>query len=446
MGRVCLLNVVGLTPGHLGPHTPNLSRLASEGVALPMQGVVPAVTCTAQASMLTGRMPAEHGIVGNGWLFRDLGEVLFWRQSNALVQGEKLYENVSGTTAKLFWWYNRGAPVDVSVTPLPHYGADGSKAFGIHGTPPGEAEELERCFGNFPFLGFWGPHAGIASTRWIASAAVETLRRHEPRLLLVYLPNLDYDLQRHGPAHATSGPLQDVDAEAGRVADAARERNMTVVVVSEYGLVSVSRPVHVNRALREAGWLTVRDGPFGERVDLFNCRAFAVADHQVAHVYVQGDPTPVRERLAALDGVGRVLDADGKREVGLDHPRAGDLVLLADRDAWFTHDYWLDERRAPDFARTVDIHRKPGYDPRELFIDPALRFPSLRVARRLAQKKLGFRYLMDMVPLDPSLVRGSHGLPPASPEEGPVFITNGTPRDRMHMTDVKSYVRGELGE
>lgn len=440
MGRVCLIDVVGLTPAHLGPDTPNLARLATEGFSLPMEGVVPAVTCTAQATMLTGSLPREHGIVGNGWFFRDLGEVLFWRQSNALIEGEKLYEAARAKkTAKLFWWFNRGAAADVTVTPLPHYGSDGSKEFGIHGTPPGYTQELERKLGPFPFPAFWGPKAGIDSTRWIASSAVETIARHHPDLLLVYLPHLDYDLQRFGPADV-SRQLREVDAEAGRIIGAARERDMAVVVVSEYGIVPVSRPVHVNRVLREAGWLAVRDGPFGEMLDVYNSRAFAVADHQVAHVYVKGEVGPIRERLSALDGVSRVLDEEGKREFGLDHPRSGDLVLLAEPDAWFSYHYWLEEARAPDFARTVDIHRKPGYDPCELFLDPRLPFPRLRVAWRMLQKKLGFRYRVDVIPLEAGLVKGSHGRPAPAPEHGPIFISTGEKRDSMRMTDVKNYV------
>jgi len=445
MGRVCVLNVVGLTPGLLGLGTPNLSKL---GTAVPMAGVLPAVTCTAQATLLTGLPPSRHGIVGNGWFDRERGEVVSWHQSNRLMAGEKLYEaarRAGKTTAKLFWWFNRGADVDASVTPLPFYGSDGSKEFGIDGTPSGLAAELERRLGKFPFHGFWGPKAGIDSTAWIARAAVETLKLQRPDLLLVYLPHLDYDLQRHGLA---AGPraAAEVDREAGLVIDAARNDGMTVVVVSEYGLVPVSKPVHVNRLLRERGWLAVRDGPYGEMLDPFKSTAFAVADHQVAHVYVRGDVGEVRERLAGLEGVARVLDEAGKREVGLDHPRSGDLVLLAKPDAWFTYYYWVDDRRAPDFARTVDIHRKPGYDPCELFVDPGLAFPSLRLAGRLAQKKLGFRYRMDVVPLDATVVRGSHGLAAAELKQGPVFISTAVGQGPVSMAEFKGYVLGHLSQ
>lgn len=449
MARVCVLNVVGLTPSLVGPETPHLAKL---GPAAPLAGVFPAVTCTAQATMLTGLPPSKHGIVGNGWFDRDLGEVLFWRQSNRLIQGEKIYETarrMGKTTAKLFWWFNRGAAVEASVTPLPHYGSDGSKEFGIDGTPSGLAQELERRLGPFPFAAFWGPRAGIASTAWIARAAVETLKLHRPDLLLVYLPHLDYDMQRFGPTSPeASRAVRDIDREAGVVIDAARNDGMEVVVVSEYGLAAVSRPVHVNRFLRERGLLAVRDGPFGEMLDPFKSTAFAVADHQVAHVYVRGDETAqVRARLEELEGVDRVLDPAGQARYDLLHKRTGDLVLLAKPGAWFTYYYWMDDRRAPDFARTVDIHRKPGYDPCELFLDPALALPSLHVARRQVQKKLGFRYRMDVVPLDAGLVRGSHGLAPADPANGPaVLSTASLPPEGLAMAMVKGYVLEQLSQ
>ena len=132
----------------------------------------------------------------------------------------------------------------------------------------------------------------------------------------------------------------------------------------------------------------------------------------------------VKALVEALPGVERVLDEEGKRELGLDHPRSGELVAIAHADSWFTYYYFLDDARAPDFARTVDIHRKPGYDPVELFLDPALRLPKLRIASRLAQKTLGMRYLMDVISLDATLVKGSHGRPTDRPGDGPLFITS----------------------
>ncbi|MFM8980371.1 MAG: alkaline phosphatase family protein [Planctomycetia bacterium] len=427
------LNVVGLTP-RLLEHAPTLKALAAAGCMRPLAGVTPAVTLSAQASLLTGVLPQQHGVVGNGWWRPELGEVRFWVQANAQLQREPVYAQARRLArergralrvAQLFWWFNQGAAVDIAVTPKPWYGSDGSKVFGVQGLPEGFAEGLERELGPFPFASFWGPRAGLPASTWIAQATALTLRRERPDFTLAYLPHLDYDLQRHGPQHPDVPRwVAEADRAAALVVAAAREVGATVVVLSEYGIQPVSRAVLPNRALREAGLLAVRDGPFGEGLDPLASRAFAVCDHQLAHVHVRerADLETVRGRLATLPGVGEVLAGTARARVGLDHPRSGDLVVLAQPDAWFAYPWWLDEARAPDYARTVDIHRKPGYDPLELFVDPALRLPALRVARRLLAKKLGFRYRMDVVPLDPALVRGSHGVAPADPADGPLAL------------------------
>ena len=446
-----VINVVGLTRGMLGPNTPNINRVAEDGFACPMGTVLPAVTCTAQSTILTGKLPREHGIVGNGWYFRDLAEVWLWRQSNRLVQGEKLYETARRrspdcTTAKMFWWYNMYAAVDWSMTPRPGYPADGRKILDSYSHPPELREQLQAELGIFPLMRFWGPGADISSSRWIAEASVRVFRQHRPSLTLVYLPHLDYNLQRLGPDDPRiAEDIRAVDAEAGRVIDAAREAGARVVVLSEYAITSVSQPVHINRELRQHGWLTARTEPTGwETLDCGASRAFAVADHQVAHVYVRdpADVAQVRRQLEQVDGIAEVLDREGQARYGLDHPRSGELVAVAEPGAWFTWYFWFDDRLAPDFARTVDIHRKPGYDPVELFLDPALRAPKLRIARRLLQKKLGMRYLMDVIGLDASIVKGSHGrlpTPGREDDEAPVFVcsSKAVQRDRLPMEEAR---------
>ncbi len=451
-----LLNAVGLTP-RLLPHAPRLRALAEAGWVRPLREVVPAVTCTAQAALLTGETAERHGVVANGWLFRDTGEVRFWQQSNRLIQAEPLYvtakrraaERGKGfRAAKLFWWFNQGADVALSVTPKPYYGADGNKAFGISGTPEGLTEKLERELGPFPFPSFWGPMAGLPSTAWIASCAAAVLRDERPDLTLVYLPHLDYEPQRFGPGGCDMPRLvRELDEACAPVLDAARSVGARVWVVSEYGHVDVSRPVFPNRALRQAGLLSVRPGPFGEILETFTSRAFAVCDHQIAHVYVQeGDVERAREVLAGLPGVARVLAGEERGEVGLRHERAGELVALAERGAWFAYPFWLDDARAPDYARTVDIHRKPGFDPCELFFDPKLWWPKGRALRRLVQKKLGMRTLFDVVPLDAGLVRGSHGLPAAEAADRAVLVGDGTaPGEEVRTTEVRDLVLRALG-
>jgi predicted AlkP superfamily pyrophosphatase or phosphodiesterase len=436
MQPLILLNTIGLTP-RLLPHAPRLSALAGAGWQRPLREVLPAVTCTAQATLLTGQTAAGHGIVGNGWLYRDTGEVRFWQQSNRLLQAEPLYQAArrraaergrAFRSAKLFWWFNQGAAVDVSVTPKPHYGADGNKLFDVLTSPPELAEGLKHALGPFPFASFWGPMAGLPSTTWIAACAAAVLRQHRPELSLVYLPHLDYDTQRLGPERCNLPRLvKQLDDACAGLLDEAQAAGARVWVVNEYTHLPVRRPVEVNRALRRAGLLAVRPGPFGEQLDTFASQAFAVCDHQLAHVYV-GDPADLgrtRDVLAGLPGAARVLAGAERAEVGLDHPRAGELVVLADRDAWLAYPFWLDDWQAPDYARTVNIHAKPGYDPCELFYDPGLWWPTCRVLRRLIQKKLGFRTLFDVVPLDPGLVKGSHGLAAVATEDRPVLVGDG---------------------
>ncbi len=249
---------------------------------------------------------------------------------------------------------------------------------------------------------------------------------------MVYLPHLDYDPQRFGPGGCDMARLAgELDGACGVILDAAAEEGARVWIVSEYGHADVMRPILLNRALREAGLLKVRPGPFGEVLDTFGSAAFAVCDHQVAHIYVDqaidGLEGRVRELIASMPGVARVFAGRERAEIGLDHPRAGDLVALSRGDSWFAYPYWLDDRLAPDFARTVDIHRKPGYDPCELFFDPGRIWPQGRAIFQLARKKLGFRALFDVVPLDAGLVRGSHGLAAVDREDKPVLIGDGPP-------------------
>jgi predicted AlkP superfamily pyrophosphatase or phosphodiesterase len=426
-----VLDVVGLTPALLA-HAPHLQALAKRGAMRPLQTVLPAVTTTVQSTMLTGALPREHGIVANGWYFRDLSEIWLWRQSNRLVGGEKVWEagrrrDPAFTCAKLFWWYNMYSSADVSITPRPMYTADGRKLPDVYTHPAGLRDELQGHLGQFPLFRFWGPGADIASSRWIALSALHVLEHQRPTLTLVYLPHLDYDLQRLGPDHPSiPAQVAAVDALCGLLIDKAARLGAEVVVLSEYGITAVSRPVHINRALRKAGWLRVRLEQGREQLDAGASDAFAVADHQLAHVYVaRPELVPeVAACLRALPGVERVLDDAGKHEAGLDHARSGELVAVATADSWFTYYHFLEDAYAPDYARTVDIHRKPGYDPAELLIDPRIAFPRLAVATRLARKALGMRYLMDVISLDATVVKGSHGRPTERPEDGPLFITS----------------------
>jgi len=435
MHRTLVVDVVGLTPELVGEHTPNLLALAQRGKMTPLSTAFPAVTCTAQSNFVTGKRPSEHGIVGNGWYFRDLSEVWFWRQSNRLVTADKVWDfakrrDPEFSCAKLFWWYNMYASADLTVTPRPMYPADGRKIPDVYAQPPDLRDELSAKLGQFPLFRFWGPAADITSSRWISDSALHIMKTRDPTLTLVYLPHLDYNLQRLGPSPKNTRlqrDLSEVDALCGELFEQAEQSGRRVVVLSEYGITEVSDAVHINRALREAGYLKVREEMGTELLDAGISDAFAVVDHQVAHVYVQKPEilNDVQALVEGLDGVERVLGHEGKAEAGLDHSRSGELVAVTRADRWFSYYYWLDVERAPDFATTVDIHRKPGYDPVELFLDPELVLPKLSVAWRLAKKGLGMRTLMDVISPDAvKLVKGSHGRLTDRPEQGPLFISD----------------------
>ena len=430
MQRTAILNVVGLTPRLICDATPRIRAFLEKNKMARVQPLLPAVTSTIQSTYLTGRLPRDHGIVANGWYDREYAEHRFWKQSNHLVHGEKLWDalrrlDADFTCAKLFWWFNMYSTADYTITPRPLYPADGSKVFDVHTQPMGLRERIKKDLGPFPFPHFWGPAANIKSSQWIAESAKWIEEKCWPSLSLVYLPHLDYDLQRHGlDMEKISGALSEIDELVGDLIRFYEQRGIKVILLSEYGITSVDRPVHLNRIFREKGWLTIKDELGRETLDLGASKVFAIADHQLAHIYVN-DPLLINEVRALLEsttGIQQVLAKQEKFFAGLDHARSGDLVAVSDFRSWFTYYYWQDDRKAPDFARCVDIHRKCGYDPVELFLDSAIKYPKLKLAWKLALKNLRIRTLFDVIPLDANLVKGSHGRIPESNEDWPVLI------------------------
>jgi len=454
-----VLLVAGLSPNLIGDRMPRLRAFAREmGGIRTLAPDLPAVTCTVQSSMLTGLAPGEHGIVANGWFDRESAEVRFWKQSNRLVHGEKVWDaarrrDPSVTTANLFWWFNMYSSVDIAVTPRPLYPADGRKIPDLWTTPAELRDSLQRRLGRFPLFHFWGPKSDIRSTEWIVSCAVEVVARSRPTLTLVYLPHLDYCLQRDGPGTpAVAAELREIDHQLGMLIDRLRAAEVRVMIVSEYGIEPVSRAIELNRILRDAGVLAIREELGREHLDAGASAAFAVVDHQVAHVYLR-DPSDaslasrVEDRLRRTDGIEEVLNREAQHARGLLHERSGDFLCVAAPGAWFAYGWWNDPSRAPDYARTVDIHRKPGYDPCELMLDPALRWPAGRVAWALLRRRLGFRALMEVIPLDPSLVRGSHGRAEVAPGFEPLLIADnryGPDEPRLSCRRIKDVILDHL--
>ena len=431
MKKTVVIDVVALSGRVIGEHTPFLNAWIKKGKRATINPVLPAVTCASQSVYVTGKHPVENGIVGNGWYFREISEIKNWHQSNHLVQAEKVWDkakkiNPDFTCANMFWWYNMYSTADYSVTPRPLYPSDGRKLPDIHSHPMDFRDRLQKELGQFSLFSFWGPNANIESTRWIAEASKKVDAWTNPTLTLIYLPHLDYNLQRCGIDFSKiSGDLQEIDEVCRDLITYYENQGAEVILLSEYGITSVSNPIHINRILRKEGYIVVKDELGLETLDTGTCGAFAVADHQLAHVYVKNkeDIPKVKKLLENTPGIEKVLDEGGKKEFHINHERAGELVAVADKDSWFTYYYWLDDAKAPDFARTVAIHAKPGYDPVEGFADPKIKFLKAKIGLKVLKKKLGFRYLMDVIPLDATLVKGSHGRISEDPLDHPVLIT-----------------------
>ena len=432
MKKTVVIDVVGLSTSVIGEYTPFIKKYLSEHQLTHIKPVFPAVTTTSQSCYVTGKFPDTHGIVGNGWYDREDNEHKFWKQSNKIVKAEKIWEaakrkNPNFTCSKMFWWYNMYSSADYTVTPRPQYHADGVKAPDCYSQPADLRDKLQADLGTFPLFSFWGPNANIKSSKWIADASVWVDKAHDPTLTLIYLPHLDYCLQKFGVDFSKiHKELGEVDKLVEDLVNHYKAQDANIIILSEYGINTVSNPVHINRILRENGLIAVRVERDYELLDAGISKAFAIADHQIAHIYIN-DPSEkarVKSILENTKGIALVLDEEGKKEHHLNHERSGDLVVMADADSWFTYYYWLDDAKAPDYARLVDIHRKPGYDPVEMFMNPANPFIKLRAAYKLARKLLGFRYLMDVIPLDATLVKGSHGGINISKEYYPILISD----------------------
>jgi len=441
--KLLVINAVGLTEDLINKYSVHTKEYLSKNRKSYLIAPIPAVTCTSQANMLTGREPCEHGIVANGWLFRDLSQIMLWRQSNTLVQSEKVWDvikkrNPTFTVANMFWWYNMYSTVDFSITPRPIYRSNGAKFPNVYSYPTDLTQISQAKFGTFPLFSFWGPLTSIKATDWIAKATVDIMQTKSPSLCLTYLPHLDYNLQRIGANDpAIAKDVVELDGVIKNLFDCAKSNQYSVMILSEYGIQDVDQPIHINRALRSNGYIQPTIELDEEHPDPCASRAFAMADHQIAHIYIKNkvDINAVKKLVSELPGVDKVLDAEEQKVLKINHPRSGELVALAKKNAWFTYYYWLDDKKAPDFARTVDIHKKPGYDPVELFMVKNGKF---KAATSILKKKLGFRYILDIIPLDAQLVKGSHGVPTDLDKDGPLVIlpSSFSSEPKIPMTDI----------
>jgi predicted AlkP superfamily pyrophosphatase or phosphodiesterase len=413
MNYSILLDVVGLEQKHLDSGLlPNIAKITENGEVGKLEPTFPAVTCTVQASILSGKYPREHGIISNGLYDRSAFNVSFWEQSSSLVQSQRVWDIVrqknNMKTAVLFWQNTMYANSDIVVTPRPIH-LDDKMIMWCYSKPIGYYEQLKEKFGEFNLASYWGPLASSKSSEWIANAAEYTLERERPNFLFVYIPHVDYSAQRFGKGGVqVRDDLKKADEIVGRLVQKATtlgiRDEIQFVILSEYNFNDVNGAVPLNLVLRDAGLLSIRTIQEKEYLDFEYSKAFAMVDHQVAHIYTKnGYEKEARSVLETTSGVDMVLEGNGKKDLAIDHERSGDLIAIAAKDKWFSYYWWYDEGKAPDFAHKVDIHRKPGYDPVELFIDPKTK----------------------SIPLDTSLVKGSHGRPVnLQTEEGLAFYAS----------------------
>lgn len=342
----------------------------------PLAGVFPALTCTAQATFRTAAPVASHGMVANGLFLRELRRPLLWEQSSALVSGSRIWDTFrqrGKRVALLFWQQSLGESVDFILSPAPIHKHGGGMVDSVYSQPAGLYESLcQSLDSRFSLHRYWGPLASPASSEWIARATAHLLAdsRHAPDLCLTYLPALDYDLQRHGPAHPSARrALNTLLEQLTLIRTAADSQGYDLIVFGDYAIGAATRSLFPNRCLREAGLFKTRTVANRLYADFHTSRAFAMVDHEVAHVYVRhpSDIEATRTALAGLEAIDTIMDVPAQHEAGIAHPHGGELLLRAKPGAWFAYPWWTGKREAPDYASHVDIHNKPGFDPCELF-------------------------------------------------------------------------------
>ena len=413
--HMILLSVPGLRDQDL-ERMPRLSSLMSGGEESSLTPSFPCVTWPVQANMLTGRLPKDHGVVANGFYWRDEQKVEMWTAWNDKIAAPQIWDvlrerDPSITSAVWFPMLSRGCGADYVCMPAPVHNPDGTEDLWCYTKPAEFYGELRDRFGHFPLQHFWGPIANIKATSWIVDSAVHAAARFQPNFFYLYLPHLDYAAQRTGPDSPPAlAAVAELDEVIGKLIDgfgeSYGEADLLWLVASEYVITPVDHVAYPNRILRDAGLLRVREEEDGEHLDLETSLAWALVDHQFAHVFVKNAAPATTERVVALfrktNGIAQVLAADERGKYGMDHERSGEVILISEPNSWQAYYWWLNDVNAPAFARTVDIHRKPGYDPVELCFDPATKG----------------------IPLDATLIKGSHGAPVTKDQQRGVLLTS----------------------
>ncbi|MEM9410494.1 MAG: nucleotide pyrophosphatase/phosphodiesterase family protein [Planctomycetota bacterium] len=407
-----LLTIPGLRADDVD-NMPNLQNLISNGCRSRIEHSFPAVTWPSQANLLTGKKPNEHGVIANGFYWRNDHKVEMWTAWNEVIQQPQLWDTLKAlhpdlTSSAWFPMLSKGCGAEFVCMPAPIHKPDGSEDLWCYTKPQEFYGELLEQFGHFPLQHFWGPMANILSSKWIAETSVKAAEKFKPHFNYIYLPHLDYAAQKHGPDSSQAiEAVEELDQLIGTLRiqmESAYSCRIHWIVVSEYTITPVDHVSFPNRFLREHGWLKTTTVDGREHLDFANSEAWALVDHQFSHVFVQ-DRARVKEianRLQSLEGIQTILAGEDRAKLSMDHDRSGEILLVSEPNSWQAYYWWNDDQLAPEFATNVDIHRKPGYDPIELHFDMATK----------------------SVPLDATLAKGSHGAPANSDPQKGVFLSS----------------------
>jgi len=399
---IVVLDIVGLDISHVSSGLiPTISDLAGIGECGYLKPVFPSVTSTVQSSVLSGKYPNQHGIISNGLYDRENYQVSFWEQSSKLVKSERIWDilkkrNNDLKTSILFWQNTMFANSEFVITPRPIHLENGQMDMWCYSRPPDYYEEVSNIIGEFDLYSYWGPFASFKSTEWISKSVEYTLEKYKPNLLFAYFPQLDYSSQKFGKnSTEVKVDLEKIDEVVSSIIKKTKKLGIfeetEFIIFSEYGFNDVNDGISINKLLREKGYLAIRTIKNKEYIDFEYSKAFAMVDHQIANIYIKNpeDKNFVKEILEEVKGIEKICDDKEKRELKIDHSRSGDLIAISNKDKWFSYYWWFEDNKAPTFTKTVDIHRKPGYDPLELFVD----------------------FKTKSIPFETALVKGSHGRP-----------------------------------
>ena len=399
MKKLIVLDIVGLSKKQYDQIKPqNISKILEHGSVSSFKPSFPAVTCSVQASIFSGTYPSKHGIISNGYYDQILKHVSFWEQSSDLVNSPRIWDTLKkilpdSKSGLLFLQNSLYANSDVVITPKPIH-LDDKMIMWCYSKPENFYEKISESIGNFDLKSYWGPFSSIQSSNWIINSAKKTIETHKPDLLIVYLPHLDYTSQKFGPdSDEFKESVMELDNLLGDFSLFLNQEfndEYEIIILSEYTFNSVSKSISPNLILRQAGLLSTRRIEGKDYIDYEFSKAFAMVDHQIAHIYINPGYEDEVYQILKNKNLGIILDSKLQKELKINHSKSGNLILCANTDSWFNYYWWDDVKYAPDFTFGVDIHRKPGYDPLELFFD----FKTKQISH------------------DTSLIKGSHGLIP----------------------------------